>query len=181
MLSEKDRKNCTTIFLLPSIGHTRQKLLPYGFLSAYLDDINHPIHYEDSIYVLFKPENMVEFVKFISKEYIRNPFILQDYDYPEGFVVVVYHINEKFRPDFELFLEGKYSQFSDEYKALFPKSITKMGKTIYSLQYRLFNRTKDIRTLWERRIGQKIPEDMELWSIPDMSKEVLDISLYNQK
>lgn len=183
MMTDKDRKNCTTIFLLPSIGHTRQKLLPYGFLSAYLDDINHSVHYENAVYILFKPEKMDEFHKFLSKEYLKSPLIIQDYDYKGGYIVVIYSINDRFLPDYQLFLEGKYSQFSKEYMKLFPSKIAvdkKNGtkEVVYSLQHRLFNRTKDMKALWEQRIGQAIPENMELWSVPDMSKEVLDISLY---
>lgn len=182
-MTENDKKNCTTIFLLPSIGHTRQKLLLYGFIAAFLDDVNHAVHYENSLYLLFKPERLKDFQLFLQKEYKENPLIMEDYDYRGGFVVVVYKINEKFLPDFQLFLEGKYSKFSKEYVKLFPSRIPVTRKdgskeVTYSLQHRLFNRTKDIRDLWEKRIGQPIPENMELWSIPDMSKEVLDITLY---
>lgn len=183
MMIDKDKKNCTTIFLLPSIGHTRQKLLQYGFLSAYLDDITHETHHENAVYVLFKPSKMLEFHKFMENEYRKSSLIMEDYDYEGGYIVVIYKINEKFLPDYYLFLEGKYSQFSKDYIKLFPVKIPVVrsdGRRVLvtSLQHRLFNRTADIKELWEKRIGEKIPDGMELWSIPDMSKEVLDISTY---
>jgi len=179
MITEKDKKNCTTIFLLPGIGHTRQKLLPYGFLAAYLDDVNHEVHYEEAIYLLFKPEDIAAFQKFLEDEYKKPSLILEDYDYRGGYVVIVYKIDERYLPEYELFLQGKYSKFRPEYIAQFPEEIVTQspsGLTVkHSLHYHIFNRTDRIKDYWEKKIGEKIPDDMELWSSPDMDKEVLDI------
>lgn len=179
-MTDKDRKNCTTIFLLPGIGHHRQELLQYGFISAYLDDIEHEVHHEDCIYTLFKPDNMILFQEFLKVEYRSSP-VVEDYDYEGGYIVVVYKFPDKFMTEYNLCLEGKYSKFSSEYKKLFPDKIkTEKGMT-NSLQHRIFNRTEDIKKYWEKKIGEKLPADMELWSSPDMSKEVLDITLFNEK
>jgi hypothetical protein len=184
MISEKERKNCTTIFLLPGIGHTRPMLLKYGFLAAYLDDINHSVHYENAVYVLFKPEKPVEFQKFLENEHAKNKLVLEDYDYEGGFTVIVYLFEEKFLPEYNLFLQGKYSEFRPEYTRLFPKSVKIRDKELKidmmksSLQHLIFTRSKLIKTYWEKKIDQKMPDDMELWSSPDMSKEVLDITLF---
>lgn len=185
MLTEKERKNCTTIFLLPAIGHTRQNLLLYGFLSAYLDDIHHEVHYEEAVYLLFKPENVVIFQRFLEDEYKKPGLIIEDYDYRGGYVVVVYKIDEKYLPEFQLFLRGEYSKFSPEYIGLFPTEIISHGpsgvRVHHSLHYHVFNRTEKIKKYWEEKIGQPIEDNMELWSSPDMDKEVLDITLYQQK
>lgn len=184
MISEKEKKNCTTIFLLPGIGHTRQELLKYGFLSAYLDDINHSVHYENALYVLFKPEKQDEFQKFLNGEHAKNKLVLEDYDYEGGYTVIAYLFEEKFLPEYNLFLQGKYSEFRPEYTRLFPKSVKVLDAhlkiEVYktSLQQHIFSRSKLIKKYWEKKIGQKLPENMELWSSPDMSKEVLDITLF---
>lgn len=184
MISEKERKNCTTIFLLPGIGHTRQALLKYGFLAAYLDDINHSVHYENAVYVLFKPENRVLFDSFVTQEHKIGKQIVEDYDYEGGFTVIVYLFAEKFLPEYNLFLQGKYSQFSPEYTRLFPKSVKIKDRELNidvmksSLQSLIFGRTELIKKYWEKKIGEKLPADMELWSSPDMAKEVLDITLF---
>lgn len=183
-MTEKERKNCTTIFLLPGIGHTRQELLKYGFLSAYLDDINHSVHYENAVYILFKPEDRTSFDNFVLKEHNISKQLLEDYDYEGGYTVMVYLFNEKFMPEYELFLQGKYSQFRTDYTKLFPKSVKVMDPVINievmktSLQQHIFTKSKLIKKYWEGKIGEKIPDDMELWSPPDMSKEVLDITLF---
>jgi len=183
-MTDKDKKNCTTIFLLPSIGHTRQELLKYGFLAAYLDDINHEVHYEEVIYCLFKPEHTGLFQQFLEKEYAKGTRIVEDYAYEGGYIVVVYKIPVIYFREYELFLEGKYSQFSPEYINLFPTEVFidgPHGKVLqHSLHYHIFNRTRDIREYWEKKVGQKLPDDMEMWSSPDLEKEVLDITLFKQ-
>lgn len=183
MITEKDRKNCTTIFLLPAIGHNRQELLPHGFIAAYLDDVNHGVHYEESVYLLFKPEDPVKFEEFLIAEHSTESKLIEEYDYGGGYTILVYKIMEKYLPEYQYFLQGKYSKFSTTYINLFPTHIyvdSNGIKTLKeSLHYHVFNRTKEIRAYWERKIGEKIPEDMELWSSPDMDKEVLDITQFN--
>lgn len=183
-MTDRERKNCTTIFLLPGIGHTRQKLLPFGFLSAYLDDVNHEVHYEEAVYLLFKPSDLSGFQKFLEQEYKEPTLIVEDYDYEGGYTVVVYKIDEKYLLEYQLFLQGKYSQFRPEYIARFPTELfiensEGFMELKHSLHYHIFNRTKEIKEYWEKKIGEKIPDDMELWSSPDMDKEVLDITLFN--
>jgi diadenosine tetraphosphate (Ap4A) HIT family hydrolase len=183
-MTDKEKKNCTTIFLLPSIGHTRQGLLKYGFLAAYLNDINHDISFEEAVYCLFKPSDMAEFQKFLEHEHEKSSTIVEDYDYEGGYVVVVYKVAVRYLREYQLFLEGKYSKFSNEYINLFPTEVFIQGpfgpKVQHSLHYHIFNRTKDIKDYWEKKIGQKIPEDMEMWSKPDIEKEILDITLINK-
>lgn len=184
-MTDKERKNCTTIFLLPGIGHTRQDLLKHGFLAAYLDDINHEVHYEESVYLLFKPEDQPAFQKFLENEYRKATLIVEDYDYEGGYIVLIYKIHEKYLPEYQLFLQGKYSKFSPEYISMFPMDIVvedSMGIATVkrSLHYHIFNRTTEIKEYWEKKIGEKMPKDMELWSSPDMDKEVLDITSINK-
>lgn len=183
-MTEKDRKNCTTIFLLPGIGHTRQRLLQFGFVAAFLDDVNHEVHYEEAVYLLFKPEDIGAFQKFLEEEYRKPGLIVEDYDYRGGYIVTVYKIDERYLPEYQLFLQGKYSKFSPEYISLFPTEIVAElpsgAKVVkHSLHYHIFNRTREIREYWERKIGEKISDNMELWSSPDMDKEVLDIALFH--
>lgn len=175
------KKNCATIFLLPGIGLVRKDVLEVGFISAYLDDVNHEPHYENAVYLLFKPENMDTFRTFMTIEKLRSAPILEDYDYEGGYVVVVYRFFDKYMPEYQLFLEGKYSKFSEEYIKLFPEQVAIPNadgkiKMEYSLQYHIFNRSNAIKEFWEDRIGQKLDEDAELWSSPDLDLEVLDIN-----
>lgn len=179
--TQDSRKTCTTIFLLPGIGLHRKDILRYGFLSAYIDDVKHDVHYENSIYLLYRPDNLLDFQYFLEAEKKRTPLLIEDYDYEGGYVVMVYKFPEEYKWEYEQFMKGRYSSFTKKYIALFPKEIEVINKLgnkerQISLQYHIFNRTKAIREFWEEKTGTKLDEDAEMWSSPYLdTKEVLDI------
>lgn len=187
--TQEVKKTCATIFLLPGIGLKRQNILKYGFLSAYLDDKHHEVHYKNSLYLLYKPEQINEFQKFLELEYKRTPLLVEDYDYPGGYVVTVYKFPEEFMTEYELFLKGKYSKFRKKFVSLFPVKVevfdekTGTYKDKFSLQHHIFNKTAAIRKYWEEFLGYKegeLPEGLEYWSIPDIEKETLNINTYDK-
>jgi hypothetical protein len=174
------RKTCSTIFLLAGIGLTRRGIIKYGFLSAYVDDINHEPHWDSSVYLLFRPDNIPEFQLFLSGE-SRKELIVEDYDYAGGYVVVVYRFPEEYKTEYNLFLEGKYSKFSKKYKALSPDIIRVIKNGVeedtYSIHYHVFNKSEYMKKYWEDQLGTSLDPEMEMWSIPDIKgKETLDIN-----
>lgn len=181
-IREADDLNCTTIFLLPVTGHQRKDLLKHGFIEAYLDDKNHEPHYRNAVYLLFKPEDMESLQSFIDKEYRLRNDILEDYDYSGGYVVVVYKIPQKYIDDYKLFLEGKYSKFSEQYKRLFPEMAETTNKAgdkemMYTVPYLVFVKGKPIKEYWENKLGVKLDKDMEYWSVPNINgSDTLDIN-----
>ena len=44
-----------------------------------------------------------------------------------------------------------------------------------SLQYRVFNKTEDLKTYWEEKLGVDFDESMEVWHGFDFDNEILDI------
>jgi hypothetical protein len=82
-------------------------------------------------------------------------------------------------PDIELIKKGKYSQTSTKFQQIFPKivKITKNGfqKDELSLQYRIFNKTEDLRQFWEDKLGVVFDDDMEVWHGFVEDKEILDL------
>lgn len=180
----KDDINCTTIFLLPGIGLTRKDILKHGFITAYINDKNHPM-YKDSVYLLYKPEDIHTFNEFLKGEYKRTNWITDDYDYEGGYVVTVYKFPREFMREYNLFLKGRYSEFGSAYVELFPEKveIIKNGKRSlkFSLAYHIFNRSEAIRKYWERMIGEELPVEAELWSSPNIdTSETLDINKIKQ-
>lgn len=174
----------STMFLLPGIGTSRRSLKKYGFVNAYLDDRHHDIHYENAVYLLFRPRPMETIADYIVLER-TNELLLEEYDYEEGYVVLVYRFNPKWQEDYHIFKEGKYSRMSREYKEMFPKFVDlvdpKNGKIEkeLTLQYHIFNRTEGLKKMQERELGMKLDEfgDIEYWSSPDVeNKETLDIN-----
>ena len=157
----------TSIFIVPTLSIGKEKLLDNGFVNGYIKDNKRDIQYENAVYLLFKPEDLDKFRDFLDGEYEKTKSIIDDYDYEDGYVVVVYEINPKLKKDIELIKRGKYSQTSPAFQGIFPKvvQIRKNGlrRDEISLQYRVFNKTEDLVQFWEDKLGVDLPEDVEVW------------------
>lgn len=160
-------KTITSIFMVPTLKIDRTQLSDNGFINAYTIDGSRDVQYENSIYLLFHPEDLDKFKVFLDDEYARTKSVIDDYDHSDGYVVIVYELNPKFKKDFTLVRNGKYSKTSKEFQALFPKivKINKNGtnKDEISLQYRAFNKTDDLKTYWEEKLGVEFDDSMEVW------------------
>ena len=157
----------TSLFIVPTLSIGREKLIDNGFVNGYIKDSRKDIQYENAVYLLFKPADLDRFRNFLDGEYEKTKSIIDDYDYEDGYVVVVYEINPKLVNDVELIKQGKYSQTSKKFQEIFPKvvKIRKSGlsRDEISLQYRVFNKTEDIVQFWEDKLGVELPEDVEVW------------------
>jgi hypothetical protein len=157
----------TSIFIVPTLSIGKEKLIDNGFVNGYIKDGMRDTQYENAVYILFKPKNLDKFRGFLDAEYERTKSIIDDYDYEDGYVVVVYEINSKLKNDIELIKQGKYSKTSPAFQGIFPKvvKIKKNGlqKDEISLQYRVFNKTEDLVQFWEDKLGIELPEDLEVW------------------
>lgn len=170
-------KTVTSIFMVPTLGIDKEDLSKNNFINAYSDDINNDASIEDSVFLLFKPKDLVNFKSFLEKEYEKTKKIIEDYDYEDGYVVVVYNLDDKYKEDFDKIREGKYSTTSIQFQNLFNKTVRseKTGNEQETIQYLIF--TKDIKLLdfWEEAIGQSLHEDEEIWPEFNIVKETLDI------
>lgn len=173
------KKTITTIFMVPTLGIDKDKLRENGCLNGYIKDERKDVAYEDCIYLLFKPSNLEKFRDFLDDEYERTKSIVDDYDYEDGFVVLVYELDSRFKKDFNLIKQGKYSKTSQEFQKLFPKNV-KIKKGAFSrdeisLQYRVFNKTEDLIKFWEDKLGVDFDEDQEVWHAFIPEEEVLNL------
>lgn len=177
------KKNITSIFMVPTLKVPKDALRGNGFINAYVKDARKEDHYDECIYLLFKPENLDKFREFLDNEYERTKAVIEDYDYEDGFVVVVYQLDDKYKKDFTLIKQGKYSKTSAQFQKLFPKviKITRNGlhKDEISLQYRIFNKAEDLVSFWEDKLGidlvEIVGDDFEVWEGFDESKEILEL------
>ena len=173
------KKTITSIFMVPTLQIPKGELSDNGFINGYVKDESREVQYENCIYLLFQPKNLDKFREFLDDEYERTKGIVDDYDYEDGFVVVVYQLDPKFAKDFKLVKKSKYSHTSKSFQALFPKlvKIKKAGyhKDEISLQYRVFNKTEDLVKFWEDKLGVEFDEDQEVWHAFDEEEETLNI------
>ena len=169
--------------MVPTLKVPKDALRSNGFINAYIKDNRREDQYKESIYLLFKPKDLDKFREFLDNEYERTKTIIEDYDYEDGFVVVVYQLNEKYRKDFDLIRQGKYSKTSAEFQKNFPKIIKiyrgGLHKDEISLQYRIFNKNEDLVEFWEEKLGidleLTVGDDFEVWEGWDEQKEILEL------
>lgn len=173
-------RTVTTIFIVPTFGISRDKLLENGFINAFIRDGGKDVQYKNAAYLLFHPSNLDKFKEFLDEEYERTKDLIDDYDYPDGYVVVVYQMNPKFKKDFTLIKLGKYSKTSPEFQALFPKivkiKLNGLHKDEISLQYRVFNKTEDLKKYWEEKFDVEFDDSMEYWQTWIEEDETLNIN-----
>ena len=174
------KKTITTIFFVPTLNIDRDTLKQNNFINGFSKDIRREVQYKNCIYLLFKPINLDKFRNFLDKEYERTKSIIDDYDYEDGYVVVVYELNITYEKDFKLIKEGKYSQTSKKFQELFPKTMrvyvsTNAFETKITLQYRIFNKTEDLKEFWEEKIDMQLDENSEVWTIFLEDEETLNL------
>lgn len=182
----EERKTDTTIFLMPVLDINRSKMELHKFMDSFLDDVSRDVHHEDSIYILFKPDNLEEFEEFLEQEKERYKEIVDDYDYIGGYVIVVYKFPKEFLPDMQLILEGKYSKTSNKFKNKFLQVIRIVDESGQrnehpSLQWMIFKKADAIRESWAQDFEIYLDGESEVWSRPDMEREVLDIDKIRKK
>lgn len=175
----KLQKTITSIFIVPTLSINRDKLNDNGFVNGYIKDGGREVQYEDCIYLLFKPTDLDKFKDFLDEEYERTKSIVDDYDYEGGYVVVVYKLNSKLNNDIELIKQSKYSQTSEAFQKIFPKIVkVKTGgynRDEISLQYRIFNKTQDLKDYWADKLGMDLPDDVEVWQGFFEENEILNL------
>lgn len=173
------KRTITSIFIVPTLGINRDSLRNNGFLNGYVQDGAKEVQYEKSVYLLFHPDSLDKFKVFLDGEYERTKAIIDDYDYEGGFIVLVYKLDGKFKSDYGLVKLGRYSKTSKEFQALFPKTVKVYTKGVYkedvSLQYRVFNKTEDLRKYWSDLLDVEFDDDMEVWQGWIDDKEILNI------
>lgn len=174
------KKTITSVFMVPTLSIPKDALKDNGFINGYVRDGSREVQYENCIYLLFQPKDLDKFREFLDSEYERTKNVIDDYDYEDGYVVVVYQLDSKFNKDFGLIREGLYSRTSSGFQALFPKviKIRKNGlqRDEISLQYRVFNRTEDLIKFWEEKLGVEFDDDQEVWHAFELDKETLNIN-----
>ena len=179
------KKTITSIFMVPTLKINRDDFSDNNFLNAYLEDVRRDIQYENAVYLLFKPTNFDKFREFLDKEYERTKDIIDDYDYEEGFVVLVYQLNEKWKKDFDIIKQGRYSETSEDFQKVFTKVIKVVNNGLrrdeISLQYRIFNKSEELRKYWEDKLDVSFTDDMELWRTFIYQDEILDLDKIKQK
>lgn len=111
---EGTKKNLSRAFILPMVG-INYKQLPSNFINCYVRIEN------DVQYCILIFDKLIDydeiFYHFMNNVNNNNKHLLETNDYEEE-VVFIFRIPELLKDDFNLFMQGKYSKFSEEYKKI---------------------------------------------------------------
>lgn len=95
----------------------------------------------------------------------------------EGVFIYSFKLDNEIKEIVQLFLEGKYSKFPEEYKNLFEKK-TIVGKdnfgnnlTILNKDWMVLHKHPELKSILEKRLGVEIPDYLDLESIPNLKQE----------
>jgi len=176
----KLEKTICSLFIMPTFKIGKERLDDNGFVNAFIKDADREIQYENCVYLLFKPSNLDKFKVFVDEEYERTKSIIDDYDYKNGYIVLVYEMGSKWVSDFKLIKQGRYSKTSADFKEIFPKTVKILKNGLrrdeVSLQHRIFNKSDDLKEFWENHLGVQFDNDMEVWQGWIEEKEILNIN-----
>jgi len=109
----------------------------------------------------------------------NNLYIDSNYDDDDKEVCLFFDIPSEFRNDYKLYIQGKYSQFSDKYKQLLTKtygpgrmdSINEVTGLPHVSMYDAIYPTKDKRLAIANSLGCSVDDVVEVLSPPDINLE----------
>lgn len=187
MQKTKDINNghtLTSIFILfPLFGVSYYSYRNCGFINSFIADPEKSYN-NDSIliYTVFKPkEEQFDYLSRLTNEMMDLELVADVYDRGE-YVILVMILDEKFRKDYENFLKGEYSKFSQLYRDTCPK-LGRLEKVVnghleyegyQASQLRIANKDEEWRRFVEDFYDIELPEDGEVHEKPNLTKETIN-------
>ena len=168
--------NCSAIFLPQTVGVTSQNRHDFSFVNSYLYDESRPEYGDGHIINVFKPSNKKAFDNYLGNEIFRSENFVENYSL-DDFEIMIYRIPEKYKSDFELFKQGRYSEFSKEIRSLYPKMLTTVIQGVrrdtIGVSNLIINKDKTLKEYWEKRLDEEI--EGEVWPIYNKEKETFKV------
>lgn len=169
--------NYTTNFLLNTVinpaGLTNQQIMSrlrstHGFINLYLDDYGFDCSdctwrelANEFVYMLFDPVYSVQFGEF--EKLLRTFSSWRDnYDIENGlFTMHVFEIPDKYKKDYQIYTEGKYSKLSMDIRKAYNQQILN-----------IVNKDPDMKKQMELYYDIEIPSSSEILSKPVEGTEI---------
>lgn len=163
----KKKKNKSSEFILPMLGGNKDLFLYNSLLiNCYIGTSED----KNCIVLVYKDSNSIIFNKF-ERAIIRLRSFLKAYD-TKKYVVFVFRVPIYYREEYTKFTAGKYSKFSLEYKL---QILEFHDQEIEDRLGQILFKSEDLRSKMENRLDAEIPVHSELYSTPDMKKEIFNL------
>ena len=165
----KIKRNLSFYFIFPMLGGKTLTINDFvGINNCFLKNKDRP--YEDSIFLLFDYNTTKEFAKF-ETALSQHPYYIESYDPSPKLTMFIFGVPDI--KNYSLFLKGKYSKMSNEYKAniirfLQPKfNISPIKDILYKSQTR--------RLSLEKKLDVTVSKDIDLLDLPDIDNETFKL------
>lgn len=153
-----------------------------NLVNVYLNDANKP-EIKDRILLLYEFTPDIEFLRF-EEEVKWSLYYDGKYDLNDDYVVMMFRIPEYHKKDYDLIMQGKYSEISEDYKH---KIINFHNLPDFSQVTGVLYRKEFAYKIMEKKINEglpeaywtRIPRDLEASSIMDIEKETLKYKVAN--
>lgn len=161
----------SSLFLLPMLGGTRRlfmfdKLFVNAFISAE--------QYTNCIALLYRFSGDTIFLKFENAlKKFRN--FKDTFDPSPYFVMFIFDVPESYADQYELYIEGKYSKFSPEFKS---KIMEFHGFSIHGEMAQILFQDEKRRLRLQEELDAEIEPGSELLSIIDVQEETFNPKIY---
>ena len=170
--------NCSTVrltksslFLLPMLGGTRRLYMwDKLFVNAFINADQH----QNSICLLYRFSGDTIFLKF--EQALKKFRTFKDtYDPSPYFVMFVFDVPSNYIEQFNLFVNGKYSKFSPEYKS---KIMEFHSFNIHGEMAQILFQDEKRRLRLQEELDAEIEPGSELLSIIDIEEETFNPKIY---
>ena len=164
------KKNNSSEFMLPMLGGNK-KLFFYNslLLNCYIGTTED----KDCIVTVYKDSNSLIFNKF-ERAIIRLRSFIKAYDI-DNYIVFIFSIPKYYKKNYKKFLNGKYSEFSLDYKL---QILEFHDQEIDDRLGTILFKSEHLRQEMEEVLDAKISKDSELYSVPTMKEEIFNLTKY---
>jgi hypothetical protein len=126
------------------------------------------------------PNGIPEYIERLGYNYrdvLLSKRELVDYKLFGEYLILVLHLNPEFYPDVALFLEGKYSKFSDIAKKVILNGVPETKNGFRDSHWSIMNPTKVEKQKLEEYWECRLPDDFQVMSKPNLEEETLRITI----
>ncbi len=158
----------TNLFIVPLLGIKRASLMENGLHNAYIKDEVKGVEYERGVYMLFRAMNQEKFNDLLLSERKRKAALVDEYDYPDGWTMVVYQYDTKWEEDVKKILKGEFSFTSKSLQDNIPKTSRVMKNGVMTenltLQHQIFKKAPSLSAYWNEELGLELDyKEDEFW------------------
>lgn len=171
------KRTKTTLFMLQTIFPNNSLVATEYFVNAFIDDALFKHDLTRCIFILFKiePKNP-RWIMLAQKLRSKPEFVLEYFGGMQDgkhLMMMVFRIPEKYAAEYDNFIDGKYSKFSEDYKKLFPRHVyNEKAQPIESVIWQALYKADDLKKRMEDFLDTEFGPEDELWGKPEPKFEV---------